>query len=138
MSNVYYEYYQPNKMDKKDEYGDCTIRALSKVWNRSWLETFDRTISYCRKYQVSNIFNTPSDVRTKIMNELRFEYTGISNRKGTKRPTVEQFTASHSEGKYLLIVANHVVACVNGKYYDTWNSGYKSMYGYYTLRESIQ
>lgn len=135
MSNVYYKYYQPNKMDKKDEQGDCTIRALSKVWDCTWLGAFDKANQFCRKYQVSDVFNTPSDIRTVIMDELGFDYTGISNKKGTKRPTVEKFAALHPEGKYLLIVANHVVACVDGKYYDTWDSGYKSIYGYYTLRE---
>ena len=28
-----YKYYQPNKKDLKDKYGDCTIRALSKALN---------------------------------------------------------------------------------------------------------
>lgn len=26
-----WKYYQPNKKDLKDEYGDCVIRALCKV-----------------------------------------------------------------------------------------------------------
>lgn len=36
---------------------------------------------------------------------------------------------------YLLKVANHVVAVVDGRYYDTWDSGYKSLYGHYEKRE---
>lgn len=57
---------------------------------------------------------------------MGFTYYGISNKKGSKRPTVDGFAKEH-KGTYLLKVANHVVA-VDGIYYD---SGYKSLYGYY-------
>ena len=60
-----------------------------------------------------------------------FEYVGISNKKGTTRPTVESFTKEHKEGTYILRVANHIVASVDGMYYDTWDSGHKSLYGYW-------
>lgn len=124
-------YYQPNKKDLKDEYGDCTIRALSKVLDCSWLEAFDMTIPYCREYQCSNIFNLPIQIEKIIFESLGFEYHGISNKKGSTRPTVDEFAKSHLDGSYILNVANHEVACVNGKYYDTWDCGYKSLYGYF-------
>lgn len=60
-----YVYYQPNEKDKKNRYGDCTIRALSKVLNCSWLEAFDKTIPICRENQVPNIFFAPATVRKK-------------------------------------------------------------------------
>lgn len=129
-----YTYYQPNKLDLKDKYSDCTIRALTKALNLTWLEAFDLTIPYCREYQIPNIFFTSIEVERKVMKELGFDYTGISNKKGTKRPTVEKFAAEHTKGTYILNVANHEVACVDGKYYDTWDSGRCCLYGYYTLR----
>ena len=129
-------YFQPNKKDVKDEYGDCTIRALSKVWDCSWLEAFDRTISYCRDEQVPNVFFAPIGIRKKIMDGLGFNYVGISNKRGSERPTVESFAKSHKKGRYICNVANHEVAVVDGKYYDTWDSGYRSMYGYFELREA--
>lgn len=127
-------YYQPNEKDLKDKYGDCTIRALTKALSLTWLEAFDLTIPYCREYQCSNIFNLPSSIERIILDKLGFDYTGISNKKGTKRPTVQQFAASHPEGAYILNVANHEVACKDGKFYDTWDSGDCSLYGFYTLR----
>lgn len=33
-----YRYYQPNKKDLKDSYGDCTIRALTKTTGKTWLQ----------------------------------------------------------------------------------------------------
>lgn len=126
-----YVYYQPNKKDLKDRYGDCTIRALSKALNCTWLEAFDKMIPLCREYQVSNVFDAPSIIAREIIEKLGFNYIGISNKKGSKRPTVDSFSKDHPEGVFILNVANHEVACVNGKYYDTWDCGYKSLYGYY-------
>lgn len=124
-------YYQPNKKDLKDEFGDCTIRALTKALDVTWLEAFDMTIPFCREYQVSNLFDAPSYIERKMIEKLGFTYHGISNKKGSKRPTVDSFAKDHPEGVYILNVANHEVACVDGKYYDTWDCGYKSLYGYY-------
>lgn len=129
-----FKYYQPNEKDLKDKYGDCTIRALSKALDCSWLEAFDLTIPFCREYQCSNIFNLPSQIESEIMAKLGFDYTGVSNKSGTKRPTVKSFALSHKTGTYILNVANHEVACVDGIYFDTWDCGSKSLYGYYTKR----
>lgn len=126
-----YKYYQPNKKDLKDRYGDCTIRALSKALNISWIEAFDKEIPLCREAQASNIFDVPSKIRNEFMKKLGFTYFGISNKKGTTRPTVDSFTKNHPNGTYILSLANHVVASVDGKYYDTWDCGNKCLYGYW-------
>lgn len=132
MSNNYV-YYQPNELDKHDIYGDCTIRALSKVFNCSWKEAFKRQIPYCLKYQVTSAFDCPTKQAKVILKELGFEYRSIKVPKGSKRPTVESFTKEHTTGRYIVNVARHVVAIVDGKYYDTWDSGDKCLYGYYEL-----
>ena len=124
-------YYQPNEKDLKDQCGDCQIRALSKVLGLSWVETFDLTIPLCRDLQTYTIFDCDLQKTKAAMESLGFTYTGISNKRGSKRPTIEQFAKDHPKGRYVCTVSRHVVAVVDGKYYDTWDSGYKSMYGYY-------
>lgn len=37
--------------------------------------------------------------------------------------TVRTFCELHSEGSYILAIDGHVVAVVDGNYYDTWDSG---------------
>ena len=134
MSKGRYVYYQPNKKDLKDKYGDCTIRALSKALNCTWLEAFDLTIPICRREQVSNIFDAPCKIEREFLAELGFDYYGVSNKRGMTRPTVDEFAKSHTIGTYICNVANHEVAVVDGKYYDTWDCGHKSLYGYYARR----
>jgi len=124
-------YYQPNKKDIKDETGDCQIRALCKVLDVSWLDAFDLTIPICRELQTYTIFDGNHKKTVEAMSKLGFKYFGVSNKKGTKRPTVDSFAKDHPVGTYICTVANHVVAVVDGKYYDTWDSGSCSMYGYY-------
>ena len=131
MESRNYVYYQPNKKALKDNYGDCQIRCMSKVLNKSWLDTFDSLIPFMREEQVNGIFNGDLASRHRIMEKLGFKYSGVSNKRGSKRPTVKEFAGKHKEGTYVLMVANHVVACVDGKFYDTWDSGRCCLYGYY-------
>lgn len=138
--NIYYQYYQPNDKDPKrhgSSFGDCTIRALSKALGLSWLEAFDVTIPFCRKYQTSNIFNMPPKFRNEVMLKLGFYYTGVSNAKGSKRPTVASFAKEHPSGTYILSTANHIVTVDSGYYWDSWDSGSKAVYGYYTYSKAL-
>lgn len=134
MRNRYYKYYQPNALDLKDRFGDCTIRALSKVFDLTWAETFDMVEPVIRKYQLLPCYFFHAEHKEMIAKEFGLVYTGISNKKGTKRPTVKSFAKDHPEGTFLLSLAGHVVAVKDGIYYDTWDSGAKSLYGYFERR----
>lgn len=123
-----FHYYQPNKKDSKDNHDDCVIRGISRVNNLVWTDALSALVTYSLK-----LWNMPSsrEVYGAYLKDHEFEYHGISNKKGTKRPTVWSFTKDHPQGRYLLNVANHVVAVVDGEYWDTWDSGEKCLYGYY-------
>ena len=130
-----YVYYQPNAKDINDKYGDCTVRALTKALDCTWLEAFDKMIPICREEQVSNVFDCGITTRKRILDKMGFDYTGISVKSGKSRPTVAEFAEKHRKGRFILNIAHHEVACVDGKYYDTWDCGHMSLYGYFTLRE---
>ena len=127
-----YKYYQPNKKDLKDKYGDCVTRALCKVTGKEWLEVFNGLVPFAQEIQTM-----PNDKACyeAYLKANGFTYTGISNKKGSKRPTVASFARGHKNGSYVAVVANHLVAVADGNYYDTWDSGYKSLYGYWEKQE---
>lgn len=131
MASRNYKYYQPNKKDLKDEYGDCVIRSLTKAIDLDWREVFEELLPYARELQC---MPNGKACYERYLKDKGFTYTGISNKKGTKRPTVDSFAKAHKSGIYVLIVANHLVAVVDGMYYDTWDSGEKSLYGYWERR----
>ena len=128
MASRNYKYYQPNKKDLKDKYSDCVIRALTKVTGESWTEVFDELVPIAREMQC-----VPNEKACyeEYLKRKGFTYHGVSNKKGTKRPTVDRFSKDHKTGSYVLVVANHLVSAVDGIYYDTWESGEYCMYGYW-------
>ena len=132
MKNKIYRYYQPNDKDTKDNHSDCVIRALTKVVNKEWLAIFDDLLPYARDMQC---MQSERMCYEEYLFDNGFAYQGISNRKGSKRPTVESFAKDHKQGNYLVNVANHVVAISDGNYYDTWDSGDCCLYGYYYKEE---
>jgi hypothetical protein len=129
MGSRNFVYYQPNKKDLKDGYGDCAIRALTKALDKSWLEVYDILVKKGRELQC---MPNGKPAYSAVLEEYGFTYHGISNKKGTKRPTVKAF-ASSEHRVCVLRVANHLVASSGGKFFDTWDSGDKSLYGYYLL-----
>ena len=126
-----FKYFQPNNKDTKDKFGDCVVRALCKVFDKSWLETYDILVKKGRELQ-----DMPDDkpVYEAVLKEMGFVYTGISNKKGSKRPLVKQF-AKKEKRATVMVVANHLVACQDGYFYDMWDCGNKAMYGYWTKGE---
>lgn len=128
MASKNYKYYQPNQKDLKDTYGDCVIRALTKATGKEWATVFDELVPIARELQCMP--NSKASYQRYLI-ENGFTYQGISNKKGSKRPTVDRFAKDHPKGVYVLVVANHLVAVVDGIYYDTWDSGFKSLYGYW-------
>lgn len=123
-----YQYFQPNKLDLKDESGDCAVRAVCKAEGLNWLDAYDIMYKYSREVQ------SPMNCKVgfeHIMRSLGYTYHGVSNKKGSKRPTVDSFAKDHKGGTFILVVSNHYVCCQDGIYHDIWDSGRKSLYGYW-------
>ena len=46
---------------------------------------------------------------------------------------VNDFCVEHPRGAYVLGLRNHVVAVIDGHYYDTWDCGERPVLYYWTL-----
>ena len=113
-----YVKYQPNP--KRNNVGDCVIRALSLALNQSWDDTYlDLAIVY--------------GFAIKDMPSANYVWGAYLKDKGFKRQTipntcpdcytVKDFCDDHPHGIYILATGTHVVAVSNGDYYDSWDSG---------------
>jgi len=110
-----FKLYNANPVAKRA--GDCTVRAISKVMGKSWDEVYIGLCTYGLK-----LYDMPSS--NAVWGEYLKDngYTKhIVNCPGCY--TVEDFTNEHRQGSYLLALSGHVVASVDGDFYDTWNSG---------------
>lgn len=111
--------------------GDCVIRAISIASNKSWYEVF---VDLCLK--ALNMYDMPSSNR--VWNEyLKSEgYTRhVIPSDCPSCYTIKDFCGEHFNGRYILGTGSHVVAVINGNYYDTWDSGDESPIYYWTKEE---
>lgn len=96
--------------------GDCTIRAIAKATFQSWEKTY---LGVCVQGLLCHDMPSANHVWGDYLESIGWERCNIPQR----NYTVEQFSNDHKKGEYILAISGHVVACVNGDYYDTWNSG---------------
>lgn len=109
--------YNPNPYHKRVD--DCVIRGIAKVLGKDW-----NTVYLGVAMQGFTSKNMPSS------NAVWGDYL---RRKGFKRYaipnscpecyTVADFADEHPKGRYILATGSHVIAVVDGDYYDTWDPG---------------
>jgi hypothetical protein len=112
-----YVYYNPNPDNKS--VGDCTVRALTILFNDTWDNVYaDLTM------QGSFLHDMPS------ANAVWGEYLKLNGFTKHTIPdtcpscyTIRQFAYEHPYGTYLLETGQHVVAAIDGNYFDTSDTG---------------
>lgn len=130
----YYLPYNCNPRAEKERgftTGDCVIRAFAKAANISWLEAFDALVKAAR------LFFTVPDCKEAfevVFANYGFERKSVKVAKGQSRMTVEDFCKTHRKGRYMLKVAHHLTAVVDGICFDTWNPADNCVYVYYELK----
>jgi hypothetical protein len=112
-----YELYNPNPM--KRNVGDCSVRAISKALNTDW-ETAYITIML-NGYAMCDMPSSDA-VFGSVLRQNGFKRAIVPN-SCPDCYTIADFCKENPEGKYVLGTGGHVVAVVDGNYYDSWDSG---------------
>lgn len=112
-----YVYFNPNPAGAK--VGDCVVRAISKLLDKSWEMVY------------ANI--SAKGLELKDMPSSNAVWGAYLRSKGYTRYslpntcpdcyTVRQFCIDYPVGDYLLATNGHVVTVIDGNYYDAWDSG---------------
>ena len=110
--------------------GDCVIRALANAISCSWLDAFDYLTKKARRD-----YNVPNDGPgfRKWLVEGGAIWNHCKAVKGKKRMTVLQFAETHPKGRYVVTIAGHETAVVDGVILDAWNCGEKCVVGYFDM-----
>lgn len=122
------KYFNPNPLKK--EIGDCVVRALCALEDKDWNDVYRELCDIGFELKAM-----PNDKVTyeEYLKRHGYTRTPVSNKKGTKRPTVNDMAVrSKTEGSIYCDVANHCVTVKDGYILDLWDSGCKSLYGYWT------
>lgn len=112
-----YVFYNPNPSHKK--VGDCVIRAICKLTQQDWESSYTGVV-----LQGLMMHDMPSS------NHVWGEYLYANGYTRHIIPntcpgcyTVRDFCEENRSGRFLLATGSHVIAVVDGDYYDTWDSG---------------
>lgn len=99
--------------------GDCVVRAVAKATGISWDEAY--TALTVQGYKDKDLLSA-NTVWGKYLQSIGFRRKVVPE-SCTECYTVEQFCADHPNGTYVLALQSHVVAAVDGQYFDSWPSG---------------
>lgn len=126
-----YSPYNPNPVGRRSV-GDCTVRALSKVLGQSWEETY---IGLALEGFVRGDLPNADDVWGPYLRRHGFRRYLIPD-ECPDGYTVADFAADHPQGTYILSMpGRHVVAVVDGRWCDTWDSGGEIPVYFWTKKE---
>lgn len=121
-------YFNPNP--EKKSVGDCVIRAISKLTNKEWEETY---LAVCLQGYLMHDMPSSNSVWGGYMKSKGYLKTLLPN-VCPNCYTVIEFCRDHPVGSFLVNTDEHVVAIVDGDYYDTWDSG-NEIVNYYWEKE---
>lgn len=99
--------------------GDCVIRALSKAMDTDWESIYINLAS--EGLEQCDLPNSNS-VWSKFLLDSGYRRYAIPN-KCPACYSVEDFCYDYPVGTYILATGSHVVAVIDGDYYDAWDSG---------------
>ena len=120
------------KTTKRWDCGDCCIRALANAMSCSWLEAFDwLTVRARRDF---SIVNDGRDFRRWLV-EGGAVWKHLPAEAGKKRMKVREFAEAHPQGRFVICIAHHEVAVVEGQILDTWNCGERAIVGYFIMTD---
>lgn len=112
-----YIFYNPNPSSRM--VGDCVIRAISKVTNQDWETTYAQV---CAKGFSLHDMPSANHVWGAYLHDHGFVRSMIPNT-CPDCYSVDDFCYDNRTGTFLLATNGHVVAVVDGDYYDAWDSG---------------
>ena len=112
-------YSELNINPEKKQTGDCVIRAIGTVIDKEWDDTFLELMS--KAFQMKEM-PSQNNVWGAYLHDLGFKRYVIEDT-CPDCYNVKDFANDHPKGRYVVGTGTHVIAVIDGNYYDTWDSG---------------
>ena len=111
-----YVYYNPNPVAAR--VGDCAVRAISKVLNISWEDAYAKLA--VNAFRMGDMPSSNA-VIASVLRMNGFYRENLPNF-CPDCYTVADFARNNPVGTYVLGTGQHVVAIVDGDWFDSWDS----------------
>lgn len=122
--------YNPNPKGKVAE--DCTVRAISRLTNKTWDDAY---ILVCTGGLIEKTMPDQKAAITTLMSMLGFQNNPLPN-DCPKCYTIKRFCIDFPRGRYMVATGSHVVAVIDGNYYDAFDSGNEVLLNYWSERRN--
>ena len=99
--------------------GDCTVRAISTATNNGWAETY---LDLCLFGLLMADMPSANAVTAAYLKKHGFQRKNIPET-CPDYYSVKDFCRDHKDGIFVLGTGTHMIAVINGDYYDAWDSG---------------
>lgn len=111
---------------------DCVVRAITLATDKDYLEV-RRHLNRIKKELKEPHYKTGKFMHkyAKHSNWNKISFPVI---KGVPRLRGKDFTKQYPKGTYILNLAKHIVAVVDGKYLDTWDSTDRIIYNAWEVK----
>lgn len=112
-------YSELNINPEKKQTGDCVIRAIGTVIDKEWDDTFLELMA--KAFQMKEM-PSQNNAWGAYLHDLGFKRYVIEDT-CPDCYNVKDFANDHPKGRYVVGTGTHVIAVIDGNYYDTWDSG---------------
>lgn len=122
MSEIFKEY---NAHPRQIKTSDCVVRAISTALQQDYNKTRNELRALGKQlgssYRTKKVYNAYLNKHGAILLRTMSKYDKT-------RCTGAWFANARPKGTYILRMAKHITACINGQIYDTWDCSEKMVY----------
>ena len=112
---------------------DCVKRAITLTTGMDYMEV-QRQLNRFKKITGAKAFNSDRNCDKYVEQVLKAKKIIFPAIKGQPRMNGEMFCELFPKGSYILRMAGHWSACVDGVIYDTWDCSEKCVYNAWEIR----
>lgn len=99
--------------------GDCVVRAIAIATGTSWDHTY--IMLFLEGFIIKN-FGDANEVWGSYLKRIGFKQILLPDN-CPNCYTIREFCHDYPYGIYILATGSHLVAVIDGDYYDAWDSG---------------
>lgn len=110
---------------------DCVVRGISTATNSDYLEV-RRELNRKKKELGFSSYKDTQFLYVYLKGYPRLIFKPV---KGEPRIKGSDFTKLYPKGTYILKMAGHITACIDGVILDTWDCSYRSVYTAWEIKK---